>query len=221
LGSSASDFNLPAGVATDGTSIYVVDSNPSRVGGIAGFLDKGGIIQNSYNTGSVVGSSTNNFSNDIGGVVGYSKGLVSNTYSTGNIDGGINLGGLVGYNAGQLEHSFSTGSVTGDSDYYERVGPLLGHQDYLNYGVSVSNYFQNNWTVTAGSTCLSASVGVECNSAIALGNSLVSGGQDQVLANFYDGQEFPFRDYNGGSPIIYWDFTNIWDETATFPTLKD
>jgi hypothetical protein len=69
-----------------------------------------------------------------GGLVGYSQGTVSNSYSTGNVTGGSEVGGLVGANAGTVSNSHFTGSVTGNSP----VGGLVGRNDEGN--ISNSNY---------------------------------------------------------------------------------
>jgi hypothetical protein len=58
----------------------------------------------------------------VGGLVGHSDGTVSNSYSTGSLNGEEHVGGLVGHNGGIVSNSYSTGGVTGDS----RVGGLVG-----------------------------------------------------------------------------------------------
>ena len=80
--------------------------------------------------GSVVGSIKNVgvvnvtvIGNDyVGGLIGYSQNLVSNSYSTGNVTGYSSVGGLVGSHEISVSNSYSTGSVTG----YECVGGLVG-----------------------------------------------------------------------------------------------
>jgi hypothetical protein len=58
----------------------------------------------------------------VGGLVGLSWGYMSNSYSSGNVTGDNHVGGLVGSNWGYVSNSYSTGSVTGT----QIVGGLAG-----------------------------------------------------------------------------------------------
>jgi hypothetical protein len=61
---------------------------------------------------------------------------ITNSYATGNVQGGSRVGGLVGYgNYSTINNSYATGSVTGTSE----VGGLVGY----NYGGTLSNSFYN------------------------------------------------------------------------------
>ena len=64
----------------------------------------------------------------VGGLVGYSRGLVSHSYLVGSVTGSSLVGGLVGHNAwcGTVRESYSGGSVTGRHDI---VGGLVGRND--------------------------------------------------------------------------------------------
>ena len=70
----------------------------------------------------------------VGGVVGYSQGSVSNCYSSGNVEGYGTTGGLVGLLKGYISNSYSIGNVNGDSS----VGGLVGH---LNSSSNVSRSY--------------------------------------------------------------------------------
>ena len=60
----------------------------------------------------------------VGGLVGYSRGTVSNSCSTGSVTGSSYVGGLVGYVwEGSVSDSYSTGTVTGSMSY---TGGLVG-----------------------------------------------------------------------------------------------
>jgi The GLUG motif len=61
----------------------------------------------------------------VAGMVGFSAGNVSRSYSTGSLTGNFSVGGLVGYNLGTVSYSRSTIGVTG----YNRVGGLVGWND--------------------------------------------------------------------------------------------
>ena len=61
----------------------------------------------------------------VGGLVGYNRGTVSDSYSTGSVTGKYSVGGLVGYVwEGSVSDSYSTSSVTGSMWY---VGGLVGN----------------------------------------------------------------------------------------------
>jgi len=92
--------------------------------GLFGYLAPGGkITQLSVENVSIVCASLG------GGLVGFSHGTVSNSYSSGNITGGSSVGGLVGGNHyGTVSNSYSMGSVTGD----RYVGGLVGDSHYGN-----------------------------------------------------------------------------------------
>jgi hypothetical protein len=79
----------------------------------------------------------------VGGLVGHSDGVVSNSYSTGSVTGDEHVGGLVGHNGGIVSNSYSSGGVTGD----ERVGGLVGwNQATLSNSYS-SCSVTGNWSV--------------------------------------------------------------------------
>ena len=77
----------------------------------------------------------------VGGLVGRNDGTVSNCYATGTVTGIVYVGGLVGYNddAGTVSNSYATGDVAGESYH---VGGLMG----LNFG-GISNCYASG-TVT-------------------------------------------------------------------------
>ncbi|NAS88752.1 hypothetical protein C4E24_03300, partial [ANME-1 cluster archaeon AG-394-G21] len=88
----------------------------------------GGLV--GYNGGPI----TNSYSSGsvtgegfVGGLVGANTGTITNSYSSGSVTGSSNcVGGLVGYNNGLIANSYSSGSVTGSSNY---VGGLVGGND--------------------------------------------------------------------------------------------
>jgi len=58
-----------------------------------------------------------------GGLVGECGGQVTDCNATGNVSGHERVGGLIGYNRGSLHNSFATGDITADSN---SVGGLVG-----------------------------------------------------------------------------------------------
>ncbi|MCL2165344.1 MAG: S8 family serine peptidase [Oscillospiraceae bacterium] len=75
-----------------------------------------------------------------GGLVGSAEGNISNCYATGNVVGsGTSVGGLAGQ-SGNILNSYATGNVTGD----DRVGGLTGGS----FGIISNNYAAGNVTAS-------------------------------------------------------------------------
>jgi len=71
---------------------------------------------------NITGSGSN-----VGGLVGYNDGSITNSYSTGMVSGDGSVGGLVGINLyGSVTQCYSSGSVNGNSDF---VGGLVGRNE--------------------------------------------------------------------------------------------
>ncbi|MDI9356119.1 MAG: GLUG motif-containing protein [Chitinophagaceae bacterium] len=99
-------------------------SGNNLVGGLVG-LNNGGMINQSYATGSVLGSFNTSIYNNIGGLVGWnrSSGRINGSYATVSVSGYSNIGGLVGLNdVGTISQSHATGYVSGS----DGVGGLVG-----------------------------------------------------------------------------------------------
>ncbi|TYC59804.1 filamentous hemagglutinin N-terminal domain-containing protein [Rhodobacterales bacterium] len=89
------------------------------VGMLAGWVEGGSRIFNTHATGDVT-----SLTNEAGGLIGYSKeSTISNSYSTGNVNGDGSVGGLIGYSKeSTISNAHATGNVNGDS----LVGGLIG-----------------------------------------------------------------------------------------------
>jgi hypothetical protein len=97
------------------------------IGGLVGWLALGASISNSYATGDVIGTE----GGDIGGLVGYSRGFVTNTHATGDVTGVFDVGGLVGdlQPSGEIRNSYATGTVSAngsDGGWRNGWGGLVG-----------------------------------------------------------------------------------------------
>lgn len=103
------------------------------VGGLVGTVYPGSGIDNVWASGDVTGTASS-----IGGLVGTADlgSTVRNAYATGHVAGSLEVGGLVGYNRGLVEHVFATGGVSASSNSY--VGGLVGHNP-TDAGGSVSD----------------------------------------------------------------------------------
>jgi len=95
---------------------------------IVGLFAVGGIVGYNYGSSTVSNSYSTgsvNGNNSVGGLVGYnySGSSVSNSYSRASVNGGIFAGGLVGYSDNDtVNNSYSTGSVNGSGN----IGGLQG-----------------------------------------------------------------------------------------------
>ena len=114
-------------------------------GNVKGFFDVGGLvgfngymnstpqIGNSHATGKVTGVGIGN--NSIGGLVGFSGGVIYNSYATGAVEGEESIGGLIGEHGGKTVNSHATGNVSGIFD----IGGLIGNNGYP----GVQSYLEN------------------------------------------------------------------------------
>ncbi|MDY4145232.1 MAG: leucine-rich repeat protein [Bacilli bacterium] len=99
--------------------------------GIIAYLGENGIVRNCYSTGTITNNAT--YFSYAGGLVGYSCGLIENSYSSCKVIAKSTsilayAGGLVGYLEGTIKYSFATGSVTANGVYdtYSKNGGLVG-----------------------------------------------------------------------------------------------
>ena len=120
-------FGYISGTSTLINSVGVVKAyvkGLNYTGGLVGWQD-GGIISNSYVSGSVSGR------DNTGGLVGISYSSISsitNSYASGSVSGsGVSTGGLVGYQNGgsSVTNSYASGSVIGAYS----TGGLVGWQE--------------------------------------------------------------------------------------------
>ncbi|NMM26791.1 MAG: filamentous hemagglutinin N-terminal domain-containing protein, partial [Glaciimonas sp.] len=98
-----------------------------RVSG-SGSVYVGGLVGFAY--GATISNSYTtgnvNGSDHVGGLVGWSDSAttISNSHATGTVSGNIHVGGLVGYSGGMISNSYATGNVTGG--LYIGTGGLVG-----------------------------------------------------------------------------------------------
>ncbi len=173
-----------------------------NVGGIAGAIQSGSVIVNSYVVGDVAAGNTDKIirgdvgrseqTGFIGGLVGWNKGLILNSYAKINViaedsetpdtNRQVGVGGLVGRNidGGKVYNSYSTGEVKGPCI----VGGLVGNQSSSDPGELLkTSQIKNSYTTgnveTGFGTCSESNnqvagglVGVNNNSTIENGYTL-------------------------------------------------
>ncbi len=111
---------------------YIVGSvsgDDDYVGGVVGYADKSSTVTDCYSVGSINGNSR------VGGVAGYSYGIVENCYNVGTVSGNKYVGGVVGNNTGTVTNCYNVGTVSGD----EYVGSVLG--DNYDKNTTVTNCY--------------------------------------------------------------------------------
>lgn len=98
------------------------------VGGLAG---KAFSINNSFATGNVTGGTDDGQYHAVGGLVGYGRSFIRNSFATGDVEGsaGGRIGGLVGHGERDITYSYARGSVTDRSGNNEYVGGLIGRHN--------------------------------------------------------------------------------------------
>jgi len=132
--------------------------------GLFGSVGGAGIIKDvgAVNVTVVTGDSC------VGGVVGYNRGTVSNSYSTGSVTGEECVGGLVGRNYGTVSDSYSTGNVSG----CHGVGGLVGQNEHEWEGIEGTVIDSYSTGSVAGEYCVGGLVGENHGT---VGNSYSSG----------------------------------------------
>ena len=100
--------------------------------GLFGHIGEGSNIKNLAVSGIVKGE------NKVGSIAGYSRGLMTDVYSTAIVSGINNVGGLVGHLKGSLIYAYQTGAVSGSS----YVGGVVGY----NEGTLIEVYFSSRLT---------------------------------------------------------------------------
>ena len=119
-------------VANSWAAVTVAGTTPtsSSMGGLVGWNNTGGTIQDSYATGNVTAGTGGTRA---GGLTAQSNGSILRSYATGAVSGGSQgVGGLVGFNTGAtIVNSYATGAVTATAF----AGGLVG----FNTGATIVN----------------------------------------------------------------------------------
>ena len=171
----------------------------STVGGVCGFNDGVGTIRNCYNTGAVKGEAT------VGGVCGDNQGnTIRNCYNTGAVKGESKVGGVCGYKyySSTIQNCYNTGAVSGSED----VGGVCGYS----YGSITNCYYNTDIFASSG-------IGDGDGSATGLTTEQLCNGTLDKLAGFVDsvwkpGESSDVKTTEEGS--------RFGTKTYTYPSLK-
>ena len=110
----------------------------NNVGGVVG--ENCGNIYNAWNSGTIYASG----GSATGGIVGgscSSKNIISDSWNSGTINGGIYTGGIVGIGSATIKYSYNSGSINGQAC----VGGIVGY----NFG-NISNSFNTGTILATG-----------------------------------------------------------------------
>lgn len=107
-----------------------VEGRSGLTGGLAGSTGIHSIVTKSFSSAAVSGAD-----NKIGGLIGSSEGMISDSYAAGSVSGQSSVGGLAGINdGGEIYRSYAEGDVHASQG---QAGGLLG----FNFGAMVSNTY--------------------------------------------------------------------------------
>ncbi len=129
------------------------------VGGIAGYLEAAGSIQNCTCTGNVTGQDPDAY---VGGIVGDNSGLAQNCRCSSSVTGlgsSVWVGGIAGINSGPIQNGLMVGTLTFGSS--TKIGGIAGEN--INAGSVISSYY-----LTASGA--SKAVGVPSGTRTSLGS---------------------------------------------------
>ena len=136
------------------------------VGGLVGFLTAGGSIKNSNSSGSV-----SNFTevDNAGGLVGRSKGSISNSWASGSVsvtgNSNFHYGGLVGENTGNISNSWASGNVSSNGNNNLFYGGLTGQNTgNISNSWASGNVFSNGNSNTHFGGLVGQNIGAISNS---------------------------------------------------------
>ncbi len=158
-------FGYTKGAAIENVGLINANvTGQNNVGALVGYNNNSSSIDNSYATGTVIGSSYS-----VGGLVGsnHNSSSIDNSYATGSVSGNGIVGGLVGANnySSSIDNSYASGTVVGTG---YNVGGLVG----INFNLSsIDNSF------ATGSVSGSGEVGglVGSNGLSSIDNSYATG----------------------------------------------
>ncbi len=207
--------NLHSSMTVSGGGVYsggLVGSmnGTSRVsassfsGNISGAAYTGGIVGAMWdNTTSVTDSFTTGTLHPYGAyngliVGGFFAGTISNVYTSGTIDNGVttNIGGIIGDSQASLSNSFSAANFSGTTSDNGAVTAYNVSGTYSN--VYYDKYITNTADMCVTGTCTGGT-------AVNVGNTTPT----------------YFMNNSTNGPFTAWDFNNVWQTTASYPTLRN
>jgi phage tail protein X len=199
-----------AGTVTDSSSSSTLTGGEAvSGGGLIGSNYSSGMINNSFSTGKVIGTTDG----VVGGLAGRNSGSINSSYSTGNVEAGTSgmAGGLVGYATdGSINNTYSTGNVIGNGAVF--VGGLVGmiQQGAVTYSYSTGS-------ASGGTDANGGLIGYKPGGNVT-GSYYYSTGAVTSAGGVPKNAEELMQQTSFSS----WDFDNVWRiaEGYAYPSLK-
>ena len=137
-------------------NVTLTASGADNVGGLAGYVEYTCIVENCSVTGIIIGRVwTQPESNNVGGLIGYNEGDVSQSFAEISVDGGMNIGGLFGkHSTGTVSNCYVLGSVYGE----QNVGGFAGSAEMA----MVENCYSAS--IVSGSSGVGGFIGLDMES---------------------------------------------------------
>jgi hypothetical protein len=123
------------------------------------YIDVAGVVKNL----TISNISITTTDEEVGGVVAYNDGTLTNVHVTGSIEGGTTVGGVAGYNNGTISHSSSAATIASSGG---TAGGLIGSNDgtvtncYSTGEVTSSSYGVGGFVGQAGEGTISQSYSI-------------------------------------------------------------
>ena len=181
--------------SVDASSFSGYVSGSAYSGGIVGAMwDSTTSVTNSFTTGTLHPNGAYN-----GLIVGgFFAGTISKVYTSGTIDNGAttNIGGIIGDSQASLSNSFSAANFSGTHSGNGAVTAYNVSGTYSN--VYYDKYITNTFGMCNIGSCTGAT-------AVNVGNTTPT----------------YFMNNSTNGPFTAWDFNNVWQTTASYPTLRN
>jgi hypothetical protein len=156
--------------------------------------------------------------NNVAALVGYNEGSISESYSTGIVEGNQTVGGLVGFNnglgvnnTGLVINSYSLAYARGSSNTF---GGLVA----WNYYGTITNSYSSGGVAAKSSTG-----GLSGFSSVGTVNNSFWNSETSAQVSSAGGDGLTMAQMKSVASFTGWDFTNIWaiDEGSSYPYLQN
>lgn len=181
---------------------------------------EGGIIKNSYYNGNISGSNIGG----LAWIIHTNRINIESSYAIANIDcvDCKVAGGLTGYTKGTIKNSYSLANINYGNSTGAKIGGLVGQAEK----VSIINSYSSSTMIGTGTNTIGSLIGSSNSSTIASsyfnsslynGNLIGSSTSDTIT----NSEGLTEKDMLIESSYNGWDFTNIWNiKNNGLPTLR-
>lgn len=197
VGSSAQDT-----ISSSASSAVV--TGHEAIGGFGGYIFSSSTFSQCHASGSTTGT------NAVGGLVGHNSGIISTSFSTGDVSAsGTEAGGFVGVNLGSISNAYSYGNVS-------NLGTYSGGFAGGNFSGSILN------SLSIGSASGTSFVGGFCGANTGTITHSYWDTQASGLASSSAGTGLTTANLKSGNgAYVLWDFSDTWSlPSGGYPLLR-